>query len=77
MITEARAQVDLIAALHLEDSFKIGYLGSARGLSIKTSMARTASNASSRAAANIAVWRTYLSEDCVAAMINDGWHFST
>jgi hypothetical protein len=30
-----------------------------------------------RAAANIAVWRAYLPEDCVEAMIRDGWHLST
>jgi hypothetical protein len=34
-------------------------------------------SAASRAAANIAVWRTYLPDDCVAAMIEDGWHSST
>jgi hypothetical protein len=34
-------------------------------------------SAASRAAANIAVWRTYLPDDCVAAMIEDGWHWST
>jgi len=32
---------------------------------------------SSRAAHNIAVWRQYLPADCVAAMIADGWHWST
>jgi hypothetical protein len=30
-----------------------------------------------RAAANIALWRSYLPEDCVAAMITAGWHWST
>jgi len=30
-----------------------------------------------RAAANIAAWRSYLPEDCVNAMINDGWQWST
>jgi len=34
-------------------------------------------DAISHAAANIAVWRTYLPDDCVAAMINSGWHWST
>jgi hypothetical protein len=48
---------------------------SAHGLSIKMDRAEAA--AISRAAENVAVWRTYLSEDCVATMINDGWHFST
>jgi len=29
-----------------------------------------------RAAAMIAEWMTYLPEDCVKAMVNDGWHWS-
>jgi hypothetical protein len=35
------------------------------------------SSAALRAAANVAEWRTYLPEDCVAAMIKDRWHWST
>lgn len=30
-----------------------------------------------RAARNVAEWKTYLPDDCVAAMINDGWHWTT
>jgi hypothetical protein len=30
-----------------------------------------------RASANIAAWRAYLPEGCVAAMIKDGWQWST
>jgi hypothetical protein len=30
-----------------------------------------------RAAAMIAEWMTYLPEDCVRAMVSDGWHWST
>jgi hypothetical protein len=48
---------------------------SAQGVSIKTDMARAA--AALRAAENVAAWRTYLSEDCVIAMVNHGWDFST
>jgi hypothetical protein len=33
--------------------------------------------ASLRASENVATWKTYLPEACVAAMINDGWHWST
>jgi len=29
-----------------------------------------------RAAAIISEWNTYLPEDCVKAMVNDGWHWS-
>jgi hypothetical protein len=117
MITDARSQGDLIAALHLESSInarrisdksngatcneptnhysteraalllrhRLAFVQSlavtARGLSIKADMAEAATaenNAAwSRATANVAAWRTYLPEDCVVAMINDGWHWST
>jgi hypothetical protein len=57
---------------------------SAQGLSmsIKTDVAKAASigndgTDASRAAANVAAWRAYLPEDCVIAMIRDGWHRST
>jgi hypothetical protein len=30
-----------------------------------------------RAAENVARWRTYLPEECVRAMMNAGWHWST
>jgi hypothetical protein len=55
---------------------------SAESLSIKTGMTKAASSetphtAQSRAAANVTTWRSYLPEDCVVAMINDRWHWST
>ena len=40
-------------------------------------MSEPADPASAHAAANIAEWRHYLSEDCIGAMIRDGWHWST
>jgi hypothetical protein len=30
-----------------------------------------------RAAANVACWKTYLPQGCIAAMMNDGWHWTT
>jgi hypothetical protein len=33
--------------------------------------------ATARAAANIAEWRSYLPEDCISAMIRDGWQWTT
>lgn len=33
--------------------------------------------APARAVANIKDWMTYLPENCVAAMVNDGWHWTT
>ena len=112
MITDARSQGDLIAALHLESvsdkgnrptyiepairysnehdtvqlrnrlAFVHGLAVCAQGLTIKTDMAKAASperhnSDPSRAAANVATWRSYLPEDCVVAMINDRWHWST
>jgi hypothetical protein len=40
--------------------------------SVKRNGARMA-----RAAENVARWKTYLPEDCVRAMMNAGWHWST
>jgi hypothetical protein len=93
MITDAHSEGDLIAALHLEPldaavqpHFRLESIQSlalsAQRLSIKNVMPRAVlfeknGAAAFRAAANIAAWRTYLPENCVAAMINDGWHWST
>ena len=33
--------------------------------------------AMARAAENVARWKTYLSDECVTAMMNAGWHWST
>jgi hypothetical protein len=30
-----------------------------------------------RAVANITAWRAYLPEACIAAMLNDGWQWTT
>jgi hypothetical protein len=54
----------------------------AQGLSFKTNLGmagsiESGSSPAVRAAATVAEWRTYLPEDCVAAMIKDGWHWST
>jgi hypothetical protein len=43
----------------------------------KTASTGTSGIATLRAAINVAEWRAYLPEDCVAAMINDGWHWTT
>jgi hypothetical protein len=34
-------------------------------------------DARARAAENVARWKTYLPEECVRAMLNAGWHWST
>jgi hypothetical protein len=65
---EEQSQSVLIRALHPESSYADPAVHfCARGLSA----------AASRAAANLAGWRTYLPENCVVAMIKDGWHRST
>lgn len=33
--------------------------------------------AMARAAENVARWKTYLADECVRAMMNAGWHWST
>jgi len=60
-------------------AFAKGLAVSAHGLSVKSD-APTAGKinaANVRASANVATWRTYLPEDCVAAMIDDGWDWTT
>jgi hypothetical protein len=51
-------------------------------LGVDTSAAPTGSInqnaiATARATAKIADWMTYLPKDCVKAMVNNGWHWST
>jgi hypothetical protein len=63
-------------------AFTKGLAASAHGLSIKSNMVVAGpigkiNAADLRASTNIATWKTYLPEDCVAAMIDDGWHWST
>jgi hypothetical protein len=82
MITDVSSQGNLIAALHLESLFNMGHAVGAQGLAIKAGMAEAVSSEKSRAAAlraaaNVATWRTYLPDECVVAMINDRWHWST
>jgi hypothetical protein len=81
MITDARPPGDLVAAPHLE-SLVERLAARAQGLTTRTDMATAESieksdTATLRAASNIAAWRAYLSEDCVVAMVKNGWHWST
>jgi hypothetical protein len=73
MVTGGRSQRGLIAK---------GLAVSAHSLSIKTDLGWVGpigkiDAANLRASANVAAWKTYLPEECVAAMIDDGWHWST
>jgi len=78
MITDARWQDDLIAALQLESLFKSGNLGGVVHRARRAPHRQCVFQAADRRAkANVATWRTYLPEDCVVAMIEDGWDRST
>jgi hypothetical protein len=112
MLTDARWQRHLVAALHLESLLKWRHKEGAAGngqsamnacpamyrskerdidnsrrlaaLLRRLGMSADVVEASvrrndatiARAAAIIAEWTTYLPEDCVKAMVNDGWHWS-
>jgi hypothetical protein len=64
MITDARHLGDSIATLDWDSMFKPGHLA-------------TTGITTLHAAKNVAEWRTYLPEDCVASMVLDGWHWTT
>jgi hypothetical protein len=90
MTTNLTSQGDLIAELHLESLFNSASTHAEpevcsprewdavwlrHRLALINKLAIDAQGL--HAATNVADWRTYLPEDCVAAMIKDGWHRST
>ncbi len=74
MLTDDRFQRDLVTALQRESLFSVSGLGipQADWAAVKPTFAECA-----RAVANIREWRSYLPEDCVRCMIDDGWQWST
>ncbi|MGD0502668.1 MAG: hypothetical protein ABSD02_07985 [Steroidobacteraceae bacterium] len=93
MLIDARWRQHLIATLQLEPLFKSQHFDGAAGggrhrlLSLldglglgsdvaNASLKRNAA-VTARAATIIAEWISYLPEDCVRAMVADGWHWST
>jgi hypothetical protein len=75
MITDARWQQDLIAALHVEASFssmQVTIPSVEEAASLQPTYAESA-----HAVANIRAWRAYLPAACVSTMINEGWQWST
>lgn len=112
MLIDARWQLHLVAALHLEPLLKWGrtggvandgrsamnaypamlhskeddidnshrlsallrHLGQSADI-VEASLSRNDATIA-RAATMIAEWMTYLPENCVKAMVNDGWHWS-
>jgi hypothetical protein len=73
MTTDAKSQESMIAALDLKSLFNSAQLG----FIAADAMTKPDKIDVNRAVANIRVWRKYLPEGCVAAMINDGWQWST
>jgi hypothetical protein len=72
MTTDLTSQGDLITELHLESLFNSGATHAEPEVHFpKRDAVRL------RHRAIVADWRTYLPEECVAAMIKDGWHWST
>ncbi len=73
MITDIRWQRAMIAGLELDAQFNAAQLG------VPSEHARSehSQSAVTRAVSNIQSWRAYLPESCVAAMIRDGWQWST
>ncbi len=76
MNIDGTAQESVAAEPHLD--FFIGVLRDHPDVQSRVSVLESRRSARSRAEAaraqrNIAEWRTYLPEDCVAAMIKDGW----
>jgi hypothetical protein len=59
--------------------FKIQFNSAQSGLSKieRHSMIKPNKADTDRAVASIRVWKTYLPQVCVAAMIKDGWQWST
>ena len=85
MITDALHLGDWISALNWDSMFKPGHSATSavtqnqshKADGQRTALLGTTDIAILRAASNVAEWRTYLPDDCVAAMINDGWHWTT
>jgi hypothetical protein len=77
MMTDSQWQQGTISALNLEPWFKSANRSSTRDTGTRRAKYRDSAAAMARAEANIAQWMTYLPEDCVRAMVDHGWHWST
>jgi hypothetical protein len=73
-------------ARHLyAQGYQAAYVRKASDLARNTACSSVALNGSvnhdgdalARASENVALWKTYLSDGCVTAMMNAGWHWST
>jgi hypothetical protein len=71
--------VNRSGAWQVDDSHRLLALLSGLGVDSDVAKASLKRNAAitARAATIIAEWMTYLPEDCVRAMVSDGWHWST
>jgi hypothetical protein len=79
VMTSQRHGIDLSQGDNLSDELLDGLL---QTLGVRTDTVaircfQHVHGATARAATNIADWMSYLPKECVKAMINDGWHWST
>ncbi|HWX79732.1 MAG TPA: hypothetical protein VNZ02_06575 [Steroidobacteraceae bacterium] len=72
----AKSQETLITALDLKFLFNSPQL-EVPSRRLRDAMIKPNEADIGRAVANIRVWRKYLPQDCVVAMIKDGWQWST
>ena len=75
MFSDTRWHRHLANTLDLKAPFDFAPFASAHRAGAESIKMNCADNA--RAAANIVAWRTYLPEVCIAAMVNDGWQWTT
>jgi hypothetical protein len=75
MATDVRSQKTMIAALDRKLLFNSPQWGVPTFE--REAMKEPNQAGTGRAVANIRVWRKYLPQACVAAMIKDGWQWST
>lgn len=82
MMTNSGWQYDLITELQLQPLARPEQLDCEGARSVDARAAATGcidqnAIATARATAKIADWMTYLPKDCVKAMVDNGWHWST
>ena len=78
-IDRCRSNADTLTHHPVSDSTRLAAILQSLGVAsdvIEASIKRNGT-AITRAAAIIAEWKAYLPEDCVKAMVRDGWHWST
>jgi hypothetical protein len=75
MDTDAQWNLDLVDALRFEARFTAAQ--QVPPSIEERDLIKPTFQESQRAVANIRAWRSYLPEECVSRMIDDGWQWST